>query len=310
MHFNFHLSGDESPEQTRRIANAVLALGGLTSAKPDIVQTHIVRTGEISPELREALKDGARANVSVGYRVTEGATPSNSSAGTLETLPPIPAGPDVVLPNFNSTGAVWVEEDEPTASVGGVPGDMPPPVPTFPAESAAAIREPGLAAQLPTTDKNGLPWDERIHSSSRAINADGTWRYRKNVPDEIKQVVEAELRGLVGAAPAVVGTAAYTITHVGVVDEEVLLDPNTVIAPPVPIPPIPAAAAPLVPSSTVQRSYSDVVNLIIANQATLNKPELYVAVLGMSLPEFAAACIAKPELATAAFNALDEIRRS
>ncbi|YP_010684639.1 hypothetical protein PQZ67_gp68 [Escherichia phage ZCEC13] len=31
----------------------------------------------------------------------------------------------------------------------------------------------------PTTDSTGTPWDERIHSTSKALNADGTWRLRR-----------------------------------------------------------------------------------------------------------------------------------
>lgn len=32
---------------------------------------------------------------------------------------------------------------------------------------------------MPTTDSTGTPWDERIHSASKALNADGTWRLRR-----------------------------------------------------------------------------------------------------------------------------------
>ena len=56
------------------------------------------------------------------------------------------------------------------------------------------------------TDKNGLPWDERIHASTKAKNADGTWRYRKGIDQATKDRVEAELRG--GAA--ITATAAAT----------------------------------------------------------------------------------------------------
>lgn len=55
-------------------------------------------------------------------------------------------------------------------------------------------------------DKNGLPWDQRIHSSSKNLNADGTWRYmrvtkaeEKDAFEALKLQVEAELRG---TAPA------------------------------------------------------------------------------------------------------------
>lgn len=36
---------------------------------------------------------------------------------------------------------------------------------------------------LPTTDSTGTPWDERIHSISKALNADGTWRLRRKPKD-------------------------------------------------------------------------------------------------------------------------------
>lgn len=36
---------------------------------------------------------------------------------------------------------------------------------------------------LPTADSNGTPWDERIHSTSKALNVDGTWRLRRKPKD-------------------------------------------------------------------------------------------------------------------------------
>lgn len=36
---------------------------------------------------------------------------------------------------------------------------------------------------VPTTDSTGTPWDERIHSTSKALNADGTWRLRRKPKD-------------------------------------------------------------------------------------------------------------------------------
>lgn len=35
----------------------------------------------------------------------------------------------------------------------------------------------------PTTDSTGTPWDERIHSTSKALNVDGTWRLRRKPKD-------------------------------------------------------------------------------------------------------------------------------
>lgn len=51
------------------------------------------------------------------------------------------------------------------------------------AERADAMLEvaeqPFQGEAVPTADKTGTPWDERIHSASKALNADGTWRLRR-----------------------------------------------------------------------------------------------------------------------------------
>lgn len=49
-------------------------------------------------------------------------------------------------------------------------------------------------------DSSGLPWDERIHSSSKAQNADGTWRYKRGGDLDERKRVEAELRGVQGGS--------------------------------------------------------------------------------------------------------------
>lgn len=78
-------------------------------------------------------------------------------------------------------------------------------------------------ASAPATDVNGLPWDERIHSASKATVANGSWRRRKGVADDLVQSVEAELRTRQAAQP---------------------LPPVAPVAPPPPVPmPIPPAAA-------------------------------------------------------------------
>jgi len=40
-----------------------------------------------------------------------------------------------------------------------------------------------IADAAPTTDSTGTPWDERIHSASKALNSDGTWRLRRKPKD-------------------------------------------------------------------------------------------------------------------------------
>lgn len=87
---------------------------------------------------------------------------------------------------------------------------FPPPlavVATPPAASSdgapfAPPTEPVVApAVADGRDADGLPWDARIHASTKVLNADGTWRGRRGVHDETRKLVEAELRQNM-AAPA------------------------------------------------------------------------------------------------------------
>lgn len=60
----------------------------------------------------------------------------------------------------------------------------------------AAPAETSDTPATPATDAAGLPWDERIHASSKALNADGTWRRKRGVDETTVARVEAELRGV------------------------------------------------------------------------------------------------------------------
>lgn len=50
-----------------------------------------------------------------------------------------------------------------------------------------------VAEETPEFDKRGMPWDERIHASSKSINADGTWRNKRGIDKETLEAVEKEL---------------------------------------------------------------------------------------------------------------------
>lgn len=62
--------------------------------------------------------------------------------------------------------------------------------------------EPDLPAPV-EKDVDGLPWDERIHASSKITNKDGKWKRKKGV-DEITYItVKNELLGAPTIAPTV-----------------------------------------------------------------------------------------------------------
>ena len=58
---------------------------------------------------------------------------------------------------------------------------------SVPVEANGATYETDLGSNnpqpVPVVDSTGTPWDERIHSTSKALNADGTWRLRRKPKD-------------------------------------------------------------------------------------------------------------------------------
>lgn len=130
---------------------------------------------------------------------------------------------------------------------------------TVPSTNAAGQTAHGLQTNNVTreVDKTGLPWDERIHSSSKEnrMNADGTWRAKRNVDKTYAAKIEAELRATLGA-PAV--------TTQPPAQQQPPVVTNT---PPLPggnLPPMPGAAA-------IDPAYAALVSFIGANtQSTVN----------------------------------------
>ena len=65
-------------------------------------------------------------------------------------------------------------------------------------DMVAAASEPAAPATAAPSgvaerDKNGLLWDVRIHASSKAVIADGTWRLKRGVDPALVEQVTAEL---------------------------------------------------------------------------------------------------------------------
>lgn len=135
------------------------------------------------------------------------------------------------------------------------------------------------------TDSTGTPWDERIHSASKALNADGTWRLRRKPKDmdeaEWAALIESVKGELHTQTPAMTDEEVKALEHVEIgeptreeVDELIeasnkMLEPpvtppgddfhtdagvvteQTVAGiPPLPVPPPPVVVAPPVPEVT------------------------------------------------------------
>jgi hypothetical protein len=73
-----------------------------------------------------------------------------------------------------------------------IPAPPPPPPPAGPQLVPAPPAPVSPVAGV--IDSAGFPWDQRIHSSSHAQNANGTWRAQRGVSAQVVAEVEAELR--------------------------------------------------------------------------------------------------------------------
>ena len=62
--------------------------------------------------------------------------------------------------------------------------------------------EAGVTVNTVELDKNGIPWDERIHAGTKRKNADGTWSLKKGVDKELAAQIIAEYQSAGGDAPS------------------------------------------------------------------------------------------------------------
>lgn len=140
----------------------------------------------------------------------------------------------------------------------------PPPPAADPAPNApapVAPPPPASSSAVPASDierdSSGLPWDERIHSSSKDKIANGTWRKRRNVPDETFHSVTAELRNA-NAARTMAAAAPLVAPPPPVADPapNVPPPPPAAIVPPPPPAPVAAPAVPASPAAAAESAAS------------------------------------------------------
>lgn len=184
-------------------------------------------------EVHSALRPGAVHQIKTGapqvvFQDAELANipPPPSSPTSVDTLAAIGALPPGGAPPLD-TSAIFGGVAPFTAAAGStaiVPtaSAIPPP----PANVVATIAQPpGSAATAPAEpaapashvlnaadkDRDGFPWDTRIHGKEKTKNKDGTWRKRRGVEDATVLVVEGELRAIMGVpTPPPSGSAPVT----------------------------------------------------------------------------------------------------
>jgi hypothetical protein len=194
--------------------------------------------------------------------------------------------------------------------------------PASPEEIAAATpsEAPATPSEAPATpsaverDADGIPWDERIHTSNKSTKQDGTWKRKPGVDDAVFNGVLAELRAA-NTARTVEAAASLTAAET----DTSAADAFGAKAPPPPAPaeatppppPAPAAAAPPPPPPAPAAAASGVPSFVqimqkitAAQQAgKLDKAALDAALTGCGLQHVGQLASAD-EGTRAAFDAL------
>lgn len=115
---------------------------------------------------------------------------------------------------------------------------------TEPVESIESVKSVNNVLML---DKEGLPWDERIHSSNHQMTAKGVWQRRRGITDEEYNRVKAELLAPIALSPVEKPAPVAPVTSV----ESVI--------PYAPVAPV-APAEPIVPQAPAAPAYDFVNN--------------------------------------------------
>lgn len=163
------------------------------------------------------------------------------TAPSAQPAPPAPFTAAVVPPQ-TAPVASTDSSPAPTAVFGQHVQIAPAPVTT-----AAPLTAPPAAGV--ERDSKGMPYDGRIHSSTKAKVADGSWRYKRGTDDAYIKQIEDELRGA-AAAPVPAGGVGTPWPFPDPVAAPVVTP--VVVPPPVAAPPVATPlAVPVAPSAGI-----------------------------------------------------------
>lgn len=223
-HIQINLDSDDlrNPSRLAQLASMFQSLEASVSGTTNVVARSVVVGRPIPagapivpddnpaagiPAPSEAFKGNAQA-VQTADTATAPASsiPSPTSAPASVPLPS-PAAAFAPLAPAPQPGAPALPPVTPTTSQPGA--IVPPPVspiPPAPAPVPAAAPAPaGSTSPAVELDAEGLPWDVRIHSSSKEKVANGTWKLKRGVGNQVVWLnqIKDELRRALGNAPAV-----------------------------------------------------------------------------------------------------------
>ena len=123
------------------------------------------------------------------------------AAPVAPAVPAVPAAP-VVAEISQDPAAVFGGGAQPAAplaasipqTAAAATSAPPAPATTAPITTTLGPASLGAGAASVELDKNGLPWDERIHAGTKTKLKSGEWKAKKQVDSALVAQVEAELR--------------------------------------------------------------------------------------------------------------------
>lgn len=205
----------------------------------------------LNDEIAHLAKEGGEFDASVAFGAPAGDAAAAAVFGSAPAL--LPLGATAAPFTAVAAPSLTVPADTTATTFAAIPtAPAPPALNTAPAAPIAAPQT-GSPVGGVDLDKTGLPWDGRIHAESKAKIADGTWRKKRGVDPALVVTVEAELRQVMGAAPAAPlvpvapipapHAATVTMPTAGVASSAVAVPapPTAPVAPPPPAPLVQAA---------------------------------------------------------------------
>lgn len=190
-------------------------------------------------------------------------------------IPPVPA-PIPPVPSTVGAALLPIVPEGPAATLVDptIAFGQPAPLPA----NVVPIAAPPTGSPAPAgeVDVSGLPWDARIHASSKAKVADGTWRLKRGVDNDLVTSVTAELKAVMSLPTP---TGPGTTTHVGGV----------------PVPGVPGVPVP--PVITFELLMIKLGQMLTAKTVTQEAINTACLTIGVTIPTLAARPDLVPELA-------------
>lgn len=170
------------------------------------------------------------------------------AAPVAPAVPAVPAAPAAVFGGGAAVPAPLAASIPQTATP--AIGAQSAPATTAPITTTLGPASLGAGAASVELDKNGLPWDERIHAGTKTKLNSGEWKAKKQVDPALVAQVEAELRARVAASPAPVAAvpAVPAAPVAPAVDPAAVFGAAAPGVPPAPTIPTAPPVAPLAPS--------------------------------------------------------------